>query len=310
MAGDPRTHPRIVVGADGSASARAALEWAVAEAGLRDLPLYVVHALSMPLVTSDEAAPTRFAPSREMTAQGERLLSEAAGHARSLRPGTRVETALVPQDPASALLRHTSRGDLLVVGSRGLSSTRAAVTGSTGVRLAARAPCPVVVVPRPGKRPASPGRGHRRIVVGVDGSVDSRRALDFALHRASLGEASTVVVVHSWRVPLPFTLGSPASQEWTPPDELLERHSEELVSGVLAEVMDESTAEVDISVVRTQDDPVQALVAAGTDADLIVVGSRGRGGVRGLPSGSVSQGVLHTAPVPVAVLPPSSEADG
>ncbi|MFD6951351.1 universal stress protein UspA [Nocardiopsis sp. TSRI0078] len=309
MAEERTPSPKVVVGVDGSESARGALEWAAAEAGHRGLPLYVVHALSMPLVMSVYTTPTRFHPSHEIAEQGRRVLEESAEHARELRPGLRVETELALEDPSQALLLRTGRRDTVVVGSRGLGSVRSALAGSSGIRLASRAECPVVVVPRHRRRPATPP-GPERIVVGVDGSVDSRRALDFAMHRAATHEGSSVVVVHSWNVPLPFDTESLAASGWTPPDDLLERHSEELVSGVLAEVVDDATEDVDVSAVRTRHGPVQALVEAGAEADLIVIGSRGMGGLRGLVLGSVSQGVLHDATVPVAVLPRHAEAHG
>ncbi|APC35323.1 universal stress protein UspA [Nocardiopsis dassonvillei] len=308
MADDPIPSPKVAVGVDGSASARGALEWAAAEAELRQLPLYVVHALSMPLVMSVYAGPTRFPPTEEMTAQGRRILEEAAEHVRSLRPELRVETALGLEEPPLALLRRTGHGDLVVVGSRGMGPVRSVLAGAAGMRLAAKALCPVVVVPGTEER-APRLSGPLRIAAGVDGSVDSRRALDFALHRAALQEGSSVVVVHSWEVPLPFATASLTESGWTPPDDLLERQSEELVSGVLAEVMDDATADVDISAVRTQRNPVDALVEAAAEADLVVVGSRGRGGVRGALLGSVSQGVMHSSPVPVVVVPRHAEED-
>ncbi|WP_150239504.1 universal stress protein [Nocardiopsis quinghaiensis] len=307
MADERTPSPKVAVGVDGSESARRALEWAAAEAEHRGVPLYVVHALSMPLVASVHTTPTRFHPSREIAEQGRRFLDESAEHARELRPGVRVETELALEEPSLALMLRTGRRDMVVVGSRGLGSVRAALAGSSGVRLAARAECPVVVVPHHRER-SIPHPGPERIVVGVDGSVDSRNALDFAMHRAATHEGSSVVVVHSWDVPLPFDTGSLTASGWAPPDDLLERHSEELVSGVLAEVVDDATEGVDVSAVRTRHAPVEALVEAGAEADLIVIGSRGRGGVRGMLLGSVSQGVLHGATVPVAVLPRHAEA--
>jgi len=307
MADEQVPSPKVAVGVDGSATARSALEWAATEAARRGVPLYAVHALSMPMVMSVYAGPTRFPAPEEVAEQGRRILHEAAEHARSIRPGLEVQTVLALEEPHIALLRRTGPEDLVVVGTRGLGPVRSALAGSAGVRLASRATCPVAVVPAPeGETP--PLRDSQRIVVGVDGSDDSRRALGFALHEAVRNGAESVVVVNSWEVPMPFAAESLAAAGWTPPDDLLDRRSEELVSGVLAEVMDESTEKLDITVVRTESNPVDALVEAGAEADLIVVGSRGRGSVRGLILGSVSQGVLHSATVPVVVLPKGADA--
>lgn len=301
MVGDEMVAPKVAVGIDGSPTASAALVWAAAEADRRDWPLHVVFALAMPLVMSVYAGPTRFPPPEEITEQGRRVLNEAAGHVHQLFPRLRVEEVLALEDPAAALLRRVAPDDLLVVGSRGLGAARSALEASVSVRLAARAECPVVVVPDAGT--AAPTEPPRRIVVGVDGSDNSQRALAFALGEAALVEGGSVVVVHSWQVPLPFDPESLARGGWSPPDDLLDQRSQEMVSEMLARITDSGTEGVGVSIARSSKDAAEAIVEAGAAADLIVVGSRGRGSVRGLLLGSVSQGVLHSATTPVAVLP-------
>lgn len=293
--------PKVTVGIDGSPTASAALLWAASEADRRGWPLHVVYALAMPLVMSVYAGPTRFPPTEEVTEQGRRVLAQAAGHVHGAHPELPVEEVLALEEPATALLRRSSPEDLLVVGSRGLGAARSALDASVSVRLAARADCPVAVVPPSAadEPPAPP----RRIVVGVDGSDHSRRALAFALREAALVQDGSVVVVHSWQVPLPFDSESLAQGGWSPPDDLLDQRSQEMVAEMLAQVTDSESQAVGVSVLRSDRDPAQAIVEAGETADLIVVGSRGRGSVRGLLLGSVSQGVLHTATVPVVVLP-------
>lgn len=295
--------PKVMVGVDGSPTASAALAWAAAEADRRGWPLHVVYALAMPLVASMYAGSTRFPPSEEISAQGRRVLGEASERVRGLRPGAQVEEVLAPEDPAEALLRRSGPKDLLVVGSRGLGAARSALDSSVSVRLAARAECPVVVVPAPeAAEPTEPAEPHR-IVVGVDGSEYSRRALAFALDEAARVEDGSVVVVHSWWVQLPFDPGSLVGGGWAPPGEELDERSRKMVAEMLEQVSGGETEGVEVSVVRSERPPAEAVVEAADDADLIVVGSRGRGIVRGLLLGSVSQGVLHSATVPVAVLP-------
>ncbi|MBR8740625.1 universal stress protein [Nocardiopsis sp. MG754419] len=292
--------PKVVVGVDGSATAERALGWAASEAARRGWPLHVIHALDMPLVMSVYAGPTRFPPSEEITAQARRVLDRSEAHVRELEPELWVETVLALEDPAKALLKRIGPQDLVVTGSRGLGAARSALESSVGVRLAARAACPVTVV-QAGE--GSVVTAPRRIVVGVDGSDYSRDALDFALREAARVEGGSVVVVHGWRVPLPFDAESLAEAGWSPPDDLLDQRSQVMVSEMLDRIKDEETAHVGVAVVRVDADPTDALVEAGATADMIVVGSRGRGSVRGLLLGSVSQGVLHRATVPVTVLP-------
>lgn len=293
--------PKVVVGIDGSQTASTALLWAAAEADRKGWPLEVVYALAMPLVMSLYAGPTRFPPPEEVSNQGNRVLAEASRHVRECRPELLVEEVLALEEPGAALLRRIGPDDLVVVGSRGLGAARSALEASVSVRLASRAVCPVVVVPETGGSTSQ--EPPRRITVGIDGSDESRRALSFALREASQVEGGSVVAVHSWRVPLPFETASLVEGGWSPPDDLLDRRSQEMVSEMLARAVDEGTEGVGVCVVRSDREPAEAIVEAGASADLIVVGSRGRGSVRGLLLGSVSQGVLHAATVPVVVLP-------
>ncbi|MEU0489315.1 universal stress protein [Nocardiopsis sp. NPDC006139] len=296
---DPRS-PKIVLGVDGSGHADAALEWAAAEAERTGRPLDIVLALPMPIVVMSEG-PTRPSATQQLIAHGEQTLSAAADRVRGLFPAARVEVSLVMDDPAPALLERAGHDDLLVVGSRGLGALRSAVMGSTSVRLAARAHCPVAVVP---EKWAHAGR-RNRTVVGVDGSEASLHVLRFALGRAR-EDGSAVTVVHSWEMATPFAPEALAASGWTPPEELLEQRSGELVAAMFEEVGDEAEG-VDVSVVRSRQAPERALLAEAENADLVVVGSRGRGGLRGLFLGSVSQAVLHGAEVPVVVIPHRAE---
>ncbi|MFL1428404.1 MULTISPECIES: universal stress protein [unclassified Nocardiopsis] len=287
--------PAVIAGVDGTAGARAALGWAIEAAARRRVQLRIVHGLGPATVIGAAAADRRTADG--VRASAHELLTESAEYARAARPDIEVVTVLAVADAPAVLLEEARHGDVIAVGSRGLGSVRAIMLGSVGMHTSANAPCPVVVVPD------VESRGYRgRVVVGVDGSPSSRRALRFALEEALTTDAS-VVLVHA--------LGDDApAEDEAIDDEVLDRQSEEVVGGVLAEVIDERTEHLDISAVRVRADPVEALLEAGAEADMIVVGSRGRGGVRGLVLGSVSQGVLHHAGIPVAVLPPHADEDG
>ncbi|WP_306369759.1 universal stress protein [Nocardiopsis sp. CC223A] len=284
--------PAVIAGVDGTSGARAALGWAIEAAARRRVQLRIVHGLGPETVVGAATADRRAVA--EVRASAHELLTESAEYARRARPDIEVITVLAVADAPAVLLEEARHGDVIAVGSRGLGSVRAIMLGSVGMRTSANAPCPVVVVPD------TEPRGYRgRVVVGVDGSSSSRRALRFALEEALTTDAS-VVLVHA--------LGDDApAEDEAIDDEVLDRQSEEVVGGVLAEVIDERTEHLDISAVRLRADPVRALLETGADADMIVVGSRGRGGVRGLVLGSVSQGVLHHARTPVAVLPPHSD---
>lgn len=306
--------PMVIVGVDGSSTGERALDWAAAAAARRGNTLRIVHALSMPLVTTPYAVPTRFSPTPEVADQANALLSDAVDRVGRLHPGVKTETVMSEDDASWALLEAARQGDLVVVGSRGLGAVRSVVLGSVSVRVSSHAPCPVIVVPpaeeaekaEKAEKTEEATTDQRRIVVGVDGSKPSLRALRFALSEAADADAE-LVIVNSWQVPIPLDGMSLAASGYRLDEDPFVRGSEELVSAQLQEAVTEKTEGVDTRGVSTQEHPVTALLDAGKGADLIVVGSRGRGGFRGLMLGSVSQGVLHHATVPVAVLPPHAE---
>ncbi|WP_211716962.1 universal stress protein [Nocardiopsis sp. MG754419] len=301
---------KVVVGADGSEQSRAALEWAAAEAARRGVRLHIVHALGMPLIVSAYGGPQRFQPTDEISGQADTVLIAAREQVAKLQPSINVEAFTALEEAPLALIRHSHPHDLIVLGSRGLGSVAALFVGSVSVRVAAHAPCPVVVVPSEAGKPATTELD--RVVVGVDGSKNARRALGLAVNLTAETEGE-LVVVNSWEVPFPYDPVAMTSAGYQPQDDIFEKQSEQLVAELLAEVMDDQREDVNIQVsaVRTQSNPVTALLESADDADAhaIVVGSRGRGSIRGLLMGSVSQGVLHHARVPVVVLPKHADED-
>ncbi|WP_017601485.1 universal stress protein [Nocardiopsis lucentensis] len=299
--------PQVIVGVDGSENGRAALEWAAVEAGRRGTPLTIVYALGMPLVVTAYGGPVRFPPTDEISGQATQVLERAVEYARAIAPSVTVRTLTAMEEAPLAILRQAHPGDLIVVGTRGMGSVASMFAGSVSVRLSGHAPCPVVVVPvGDAGKPASTSLN--RVVVGVDGSANSHRALRLAVDLAKEDDGE-VVVVNSWEVAFPYDPVSLAAAGYQLQDDVLDQKSQELVAEALADVLDEQRedTEVRVSVVRTQSNPVDALIEAARGADAIVVGSRGRGSVRGLLLGSVSQGLLHHSPVPVVVLPKHAE---
>ncbi len=137
-----------------------------------------------------------------------------------------------------------------------------------------------------------------RIVVGIDDSPHSRRALTRALEEARR-RGGVVRAVHAWTPPAvmgPTYVGiMPTDQE-----------CREAAREVLADVLADRPRDVPIEQVVTQGPPAAALVAASDDADLLVVGSRGRGGFAGLLLGSTSNQVASHAHCPVMVVPPAA----
>lgn len=144
------------------------------------------------------------------------------------------------------------------------------------------------------------GEDKGRIVVGVDGSQGARRALEWAVHEAEI-RGATLLVIHTWMYPY---VGSPAFVQVDPT--LLRDAAQELLDRSVAEVHAQHPS-LSVEKILVEGSPAHALIDAGGDADLVIVGSRGRGGFSGLLLGSVSQQCVHHAPCPVVVVPPVEE---
>ena len=137
-----------------------------------------------------------------------------------------------------------------------------------------------------------------RIVVGVDASDGARRALGWALHEGAL-RGATVEVVGAWSYldQAPLT-GHDFTPDFGEDDALAALAA--IVESVRAD--DEALGDVDVTLTAANDRPARALLAAADGAELVVVGARGLGAVRGLLLGSVSHQVVEHSPVPVVVV--------
>ncbi|MDA3630568.1 universal stress protein [Saccharopolyspora sp. WRP15-2] len=259
----------VVVGVDGSPSSAQAVLWAGSEAA---------HPLHLVLVNDH---PTR-------AARCEKTVGELAERCRRAHPGLLVTEEVVAGHPAQELVRRSDDAPLLVVGSHGHGVFRDVLLGGISTSVAAHARCPVVVV-RGTPRTTGP------VVVGVDDSPGSRTALRHAFDFAARRHERLVAVQA-----LPDAYFTAGVYPRLDPQEIRTRadlHLAEQLAGWCAE-------HPDVAVHRdvANQHPVAALCAAAEDAQLLVVGHRGRGGFAGLMLGSVANGVLHHSPCPVAVV--------
>lgn len=273
------------IGHDGSEGASRAVDWAVAQAAGRGVALRLVRtwhipALDFPLPVDsiEEFAPVRVCDDFDDVAA-------AAGKA-----GIPLSQTVIRGAAAQALLDASEDGDLLVVGSRGFGGFRRLLLGSVGSQCATHARVPTVVVPPP----ASTDRPVRRIVVGLDGSQRSERALAWATDFAHAD--CTIVVVGAW---MPSKSGYVAvAQHYT--NEL------EQVRTRFNEILDANEADAGREMFERRfafADPATTLLEEAEGADLLVVGQRGHSGLSAAILGSVATHVLHHSPVPVVVVP-------
>lgn len=291
--------PGILVGIDGSDSGAEALRWAAAEAALRDRPLVIANVYSVGVVGYPTDLPvTVFEALRKDSGQ---ILAEAAAAVRADHPDLTV-TTVTRSGAVIPLLIEESRGkELAVSGSRGLGGFTGLLLGSIGMGLAAHAACPVAVIRGSA---AAPTVGNAApVVVGVDGSHEADQALQAAFAEAALRQ-SPLRVVHCWQDPTTDLYTTEGDQPVSLPE-----FDEDAWRAYAAKALDENLAEVrtahpEVTVESVVDwrRPTVALLDRAKDAQLLVVGSRGRGAFKGLVMGSTSRVMIQHAPCPVLVV--------
>jgi nucleotide-binding universal stress UspA family protein len=290
-------HRPVVAGVDGSASALDAVVWAAGEAARRRVALRLVTAFGW-VDEHPVGHPAAGAAYRdELREAAARHLDEAVAAARSAAPGLEVGHEVVVGYPMGVLAAEARAAQLLVVGDRSRGGFAGLLLGSVAVAMAAHAACPVVVV-RGGEPDSS---ATRPVVVGVDGSPTGEAALAFAYEAAAVRGAA-LVAVHAWADSV-ADVPVAALVDWAAVEQEERQVLAERLAGWAEKYPDVAVQRV---VVRAH--PVPALVERTRGAQLLVVGSRGRGGLAGLLLGSVSHGVLHRSHCPVAVVRPDTGA--
>ena len=278
----------IVVGVDGSESALTAVRWAAEEAARHRAPLRLVHAYLLPTRGYPEMVLSGHDVRDAFERQGRQWLEEAAGTVRDLVPD--VETSVVVERPAAAMIAASRDARLVVLGSQGLGGFSGLVVGSVAVSVAAHGRSPVVVV-RDAYRAAGP------VVVGVDGAPEGEAAIAFAFEEAS-ARGTTLTALLAWTALLAETpYATRLKVDW---DEVGEQQRQLLAQRLAGWQEKYPDVAVDRRVVRAR--PAKALLDAGRDAQLLVVGSRGRSGFAGMLLGSTSQALVYHSPCPLAVV--------
>lgn len=266
----------VVVAIDGSLGSARALDVAIAEAALRNRTLRLVHAFAWPVYTAVPGVEAYEYARPNARDNARRMLAEQAGFVRNTAPQLRVEEAFVDGTASAELIAESARAALTVLGRRGLGGFAGLLLGSVSTQVTAHGSGPIMVVP-----PAGAANGGA-VVVGADGSDVSRHAVGFGFEAAAWHDAP-LTVVHSY------------SREQV--GETEERVLAESVAG-----WQERHPDVVVTRELVPGPPATALLSRAEQARCVVVGSRGRGGFRGLLLGSTSQVVLHHAPCPVVVV--------
>jgi nucleotide-binding universal stress UspA family protein len=282
---------RVVVGVDGSACSLDAVDLAACEAVLRNLPLHVIYAYVRPYIDVPAgAAPVPFYDDA-LRDDAEQSVREAVERARATAPSADVTGEAIIGPPAPTLVDQSRTASLVVIGDRGLGGFIGLLVGSVAVQLAAHARCPVLIA-RGRKDPTGD------VLVGVDGSLANEPAVGFAFEEAALRGVG-LTALHAWTHPVPAEPGEMLPLVYDAAD--VEVEQERVLVESLAGWRDKYP---DVPVRRrlVRGHTRQVLIEATERAQLVVVGSRGRGGFTGLLFGSVSQALLHHSACPVAIV--------
>lgn len=285
----------IVVGVDGSAASNAAVFWAAREAAMRNVPLTLVHMYREFVPTFPQMPmPTGVAEWQED--DGRRALEEAVKIAEDAVPSDRtiaMSSEVKCSPPVPTLVQMSDEAEMVVVGCNGRGAVGRALMGSVSSGVVRGAKCPVAVI-----RAEASYLSHSNqapVLVGIDASPVSELALAIAFDEASRRGVG-LTALHVWSDVALYQL------PWLDWKTEAERSLAEYLAG-----WQERYPDVKVQRVIALDHPGRALIAESESAQLVIVGSHGRGGVTGLLLGSVSNAVLHSVHAPVIVARPSSD---
>lgn len=299
---DEHRMPRgaVAVGYDGSPECEAALSWAAREAQSTGRPLHLVRTLGRPdgvILAID------------VIGDGDDVVTVGVQHAQRQAPDVAVTSQTVVGAAAAWFVELSARADLVVVAAHGHHVLRSLLDSGAAPQITPRSHCPVVVVHHddPGRTGSTNGNGHGagsdRVAVGIDERGSSSGAVEFAFARASrLGLGLTAVA--AWQPDLRAT--GPADTTGLGWHRDAADHARSVVSEQLAG-WSQRYPDVDVETVLARGNPVDVLAQEADRSELLVLGTRGRGGLAGLFLGSVSLRVPPAAHRPVAIVPPEPE---
>jgi nucleotide-binding universal stress UspA family protein len=287
-----RSAQQLVVGVDGSAASDGAVRWAVREATLRGLAIRLITVVAPTLTSSvmapdDTIAQGQLDRAREVLGQARRLIDDLSGE-NALNVHTKMQyDRVVP-----SLVDASTDSAMIVVGSRGFDGYGRHMLGSVSSGLLHHAHCPVAVVHDSGPVQHET-RDDAPILLGIDGSPASEAATTLAFDEASR-RGVPLVALHAWSDVGVFPILGMDWREY--------RDQGDEVLGERLAGWHETYPEVEVHRRLVCDVPARWLVDESRDAQLVVVGRRGRGGYAGLQLGSVSSAVVQSAHAPVIVV--------
>lgn len=284
----------IVVGIDGSDRDKSCITYAAGAASRARTPLHLLHAqdIAVELAAANPIAARGLAFMPDLILDTS-ILSDALEWARKEWPDLEISGSEPWMHPEEALIDASDRAHLIVVGSSRISGLERLLLGRSALAVSLHSRCPVVIMPEGGRTDIE-----GPVVLGFDGSDGARAAARRAFWIADLRGAS-IRTVTSWYAEV--VDGAVVTTPGTPAWEQVESGYRRMVEEGIADLREEYPhIDVDIRIVRGP--AAEMLVREAADASMLVVGSRGRGGFRGMLLGSVSHKVIETAASPVMVI--------
>lgn len=286
----------ILVGVDGSSYSHRAVRWATREATMRNVPLTVVHVVVTPafgpapwlLTNAPLPLPADEDPALEQA--GQAIIADAIEVVEDASQGggpPEVISELFFSVPVSTLINLSKEAQLVVVGCRGRHPARRILLGSVSTGLVHHAHCPVAVIHDEDASALKPSE--LPVLVGIDGSPASELATAIAFDEASR-RGVDLTALHA------FSDADVPRTEWMAQQAIPEETLAERLAG-----WRERYPDVTVHPRIVPGRPARHLLDECDNAQLVVVGSRGRGGFAGMLLGSVSTAVVHAARIPVIV---------
>jgi nucleotide-binding universal stress UspA family protein len=286
------TSGRMVIAVDGSAASDAAVRWGAAEAALRKVAISLVHVNSAGLARLlPKSSKPYAAATQQLEHEAQKILDSAAALVAETGGANTppVERHVHTGHPVGVLVEQSTHADMVVVGFRGHGRFGTNLLGPVSEGVIRHAHCPVAVVRA---RPQRDVALNAPVVVGVDGSAPSARAAAVAFEEAQL-RGVPLVAVHAWSDQPVSWLGGVDQ-----PD--IDSEGMKTLEDVLSPWRTQHPG-VEVRTVAVVDRPSAELLAQSEHAQLVVVGSHGRGGFAGMMLGSVSSSVVQGADIPVIV---------